>query len=48
MTAARLLGAAARPLLPVIRNAKLTVPGQKDASDYVGRMVEYLPERIGG
>ncbi len=46
--AAHRLGAAARPLLPVIRNAKLVVPGQKDASDYVGRMVEYLPGRIGG
>jgi uncharacterized sulfatase len=48
LSAAHRLGAAARPLLPVIRNAKMTVPGQKDASDYVGRMVDYLPGRIGG
>ncbi len=40
------LGAAARPLLPTIREARLVAPGHKDASDYVGRMVEYLPEKI--
>ena len=45
---ARRIGPAARPLLPAIRAAKLTVPGQKDMSDYVGRMVEYLPGQIGG
>jgi len=41
------LGPAARPLLPAIRQAKLVSPGHKDASDYIGRMVEYLPERLG-
>jgi N-sulfoglucosamine sulfohydrolase len=48
LSAAHRLGAQARPLLPAIRAAKMTVPGQKDASDYVGRMVDYLPGRIGG
>jgi N-sulfoglucosamine sulfohydrolase len=48
LIAAHRMGAAARPLLPTIREAKLVVPGQKDASDYVGRMVDYLPGRIGG
>lgn len=41
------LGSAARPLIPAIRQARLVTPGHKDASDYVGRMVEYLPEKIG-
>jgi len=48
LSSAHRLGPQARPLLPAIRAAKLTVPGQKDASDYVGRMVDYLPGRIGG
>ena len=48
LSAAHRLGAQARPLLPAIRAAKMTVPDQKDASDYVGRMVDYLPGRIGG
>lgn len=46
LTIAVRLEARARPLLPAIRQAKLTVAGQKDLSDYVGRMVDYLPERI--
>lgn len=41
------LGANARPLLPAIREAKLTAPDHKDAADYVARMVDYLPGRIG-
>lgn len=45
---ARRIGPVARPLLPAIRAAKLTVPGQKDMTDYVGRMVDYLPGQIGG
>ena len=48
LSAAHRLGVQARPLLPAIRAAKMTVPGQKDATDYVGRMVDYLPGRIGG
>jgi len=46
VTAAR-LGTAARPLLPAIRQAKLVTPGHKDASDYIGRMADYLPGKIG-
>lgn len=42
------LGARARPLLPEIRAAKRVAPGQKDISDYVGRLAGYLPDRIGG
>jgi N-sulfoglucosamine sulfohydrolase len=41
------LGRVARPLLPAIHAAKLVVPTQKDMTDYVGRMVEYLPGQIG-
>ncbi|MDO8538832.1 MAG: sulfatase-like hydrolase/transferase [Opitutaceae bacterium] len=40
------LGARAEPLLPSIRAAALRDPAHKDASDYVGRMTEYVPERI--
>jgi hypothetical protein len=40
------LGKRARPLLPAIRAADLRDPAHKDASDYVGRMVQYVPERI--
>jgi len=48
LNAAHRLGPLARPLLPAIRAAKLTSPENKDMTDYVGRMVDYLPERIGG
>ena len=43
LKAAQRLGSAARPLLPAIRTAALRDPAHKDVSDYVGRMVEYLP-----
>ncbi|MDP3072941.1 MAG: sulfatase-like hydrolase/transferase [Opitutaceae bacterium] len=42
------LGPQARPLLPAIRQARLAAPGHRDASDYVARMVDSLPGRIGG
>jgi N-sulfoglucosamine sulfohydrolase len=45
---AQRLGPLARPLLPAIQAAKFAVPEYKDASDYVARLVEYLPGRIGG
>jgi N-sulfoglucosamine sulfohydrolase len=48
LNAAQRLGPRARPLLPAIREAKIAAPDQKDTADYVGRMVEYLPGRIGG
>jgi uncharacterized sulfatase len=48
LNAAQRLGPLARSLLPAIREAKISVPEHKDASDYVSRMVEYLPGRIGG
>ncbi|MEW6305920.1 MAG: sulfatase-like hydrolase/transferase [Verrucomicrobiota bacterium] len=41
------LGARARSLLPDVAKATLRDPAHKDASDYVARMVGYLPERIG-
>jgi uncharacterized sulfatase len=47
LNAALRLGPAARPLLPAIRAAKISAPAQKDTADYVGRMVEYLPARLG-
>ncbi|MBI4625817.1 MAG: HEAT repeat domain-containing protein [Verrucomicrobia bacterium] len=47
LNAAHRLGPLARPLLPAIRQAKLVAPNHKDVSDYVGRIVEYLPGRIG-
>lgn len=47
LNVAHRLGARARPLLSAIQKAKLTDPLHKDASDYVGRMVDYLPEQIG-
>jgi uncharacterized sulfatase len=40
------LGPRAAPLLPVIRGATLRDPAQKDITDYIGRMVGYLPERL--
>lgn len=40
------LGARARPLLPAIRQSKLSDPKNKDMSDYIGRMTGYLPQRI--
>jgi hypothetical protein len=39
------LGANARPALPAIRAARLEGPGH--VAEYVNRMVEYLPARIG-
>jgi hypothetical protein len=47
LNAALRLGPAARPLLPAIHAAKISAPAQKDTADYVGRMVEYLPARLG-
>jgi len=47
LNVARRLGARARPLLPAIREAKLTDPRHRDVSDYVARMVVYLPDQIG-
>jgi N-sulfoglucosamine sulfohydrolase len=41
------LGPRARPALPAIRQAELKDPEHTDAADYVGRMVGYLPERLG-
>jgi hypothetical protein len=46
LLAARRLGPLARPLIPAIREAKITAPGFKDIGDYVGRMVEYLPAQL--
>ncbi|HEY1110875.1 MAG TPA: sulfatase, partial [Opitutaceae bacterium] len=40
------LGSVARPLIPAIREAKLVDPAHKDMSDYIGRMVGYLPEKL--
>ncbi len=48
LNAAHRLGPPARPLLPAIRAARLVDPKNKDYSDYVGRMVDYLPGRLGG
>jgi uncharacterized sulfatase len=47
LLAASRLGKAAAPLVPAIRGAVLRDPQHKDLSDYVGRMVEYLPKQIG-
>ncbi len=41
------LGARARPLIPAIRAATYVDPSNKDVTDYIGRMVGYLPGRIG-
>ncbi len=41
------LGARARPLLPAIRKAELNDLQHKHASDYISRMVDYLPDQIG-
>ncbi len=48
LNAAHRLGPLARPLLPAIRAARLRSPENKDMTDYVGRMVDYLPARLGG
>lgn len=40
------LGARARPLLPAVRVAKLADAAHKDVAEYVGRMVDYVPDRI--
>jgi hypothetical protein len=34
------------PALPAIAKAKIKDVAHKDASDYVGRMVDYVPARI--
>ncbi len=47
LNAAHRLGPLARPLLPAIKQASRLAPGHKDIADYVTRMVEYLPGRIG-
>lgn len=47
LNVARRLGARARPLLPAIQKAELADPLHKDASDYISRMVGYLPDQIG-
>jgi HEAT repeat protein len=48
LTTAQRLGALARPLLPTIQSeaASRRDPAHKDASDYVARMVGYLPEKL--
>jgi HEAT repeat protein len=46
LQAAGRLGPRARPLLPTLRQAALRDPAHKDISDYVGRMIDYLPEQI--
>lgn len=47
LNAALRLGPVARPLLPSIAKARISHTDQKDAADYLARMVEYLPARIG-
>ncbi len=41
------LGPLARSLVPLVENSAITFPPQKDTADYVNRMVEYLPARLG-
>ena len=41
------MGARAGKVLPAIRAAKIKDSQHKDAAEYVGRMVEYLPQRMG-
>jgi HEAT repeat protein len=48
LNAALRLGPIARPLLPAIREAKIDAPDQQATAEYVGRMVDYLPARLGG
>ena len=40
------LGTRARPLIPAIRAATYVDPANKDVTDYISRMVGYLPGRI--
>jgi uncharacterized sulfatase len=40
------MGTRARPVLPAIRTAKLKDPEHPDGAEYVGRMVDYLPQRL--
>jgi hypothetical protein len=40
------LGARAHPLLPAIRKAELADPQHRHISDYINRMVGYLPDQI--
>lgn len=47
LRAAQRMGGAARPLLATIKEARLASAEHKDISDYIGRMVGYLPEQIG-
>jgi N-sulfoglucosamine sulfohydrolase len=46
LKAASRLGTHAAALVPAIRKAALRDPAHKDVSDYVERMVEYLPEQL--
>ncbi len=46
LIAARRLGPLARPLIDDIRAAQMKDPAHKDATDYVGRMVGYLPAQL--
>ncbi len=46
LRAASRLGKTARPLVPAIQRALLRDPQHKDISDYVGRMVDYLPKQL--
>jgi N-sulfoglucosamine sulfohydrolase len=46
LSAIRRLGSSARTLVPAIREAKLASTEHKDISDYIGRMVDYLPEQL--
>ncbi len=41
------MGERARPLVPAIQRAKMESSQHKHAADYVGRMVDYLPDQIG-
>jgi N-sulfoglucosamine sulfohydrolase len=43
---AQRLGARAHPLLPAIRKAELADPQHRHISDYINRMVGYLPDQI--
>jgi len=49
LTTVQRLGVRAKPLVPALQSeaAARRDPAHKDASDYVGRMVGYLPEQIG-
>ncbi len=46
LASAQRLGAAALPLVPTIREARIEDPRQRHIADYVNRLVDYLPERL--